>query len=60
MGQGLVSIIKICRHIYEYVNSEECPFCGKFTHEINWQEIHEQHRDWINSGKSVAQGWWSI
>lgn len=49
-----------CKHVYEYVHADICPLCGKFTHETDWDLLHEQHREWIASGKSVSQGWWSI
>lgn len=50
----------MCEHVYKIMGTDICPLCKKPTHETNWEEIHEQHRDWIASGKSVAQGWWSI
>ncbi len=50
----------MCRHVYEYVSQSICPYCGKDTHEINWQYQWELHKDWIASGKTILQGWWSI
>ena len=49
-----------CEHVYKEMNSDTCPSCGKFTHRTNWQEQHDLHKEWIASGKVVAQGWWSI
>lgn len=50
----------MCEHIYRHMGMNECPLCGKPTHETNWTEVHEQHREWIASGKATTQGWWSI
>lgn len=49
-----------CIHIYQYVNAEICPHCGRDTHETHWEEQHMLHKDWIASGKATQQGWWSI
>jgi hypothetical protein len=50
----------MCEHIYKIIGMFICPKCQQFTHEIDWQKLHEQHKEWIASGKAVAQGWWSI
>ena len=50
----------ICEHVYRNMGADVCPLCGKDTHETDWQEQHKLHREWIASGKAVAQGWWSI
>ena len=50
----------ICRHVYQNMNADICPLCGKDTHETNWKEQHKLHKEWIESGKATAQGWWSI
>jgi len=57
---GLLMTAAVCHHVYEYTGKDLCPSCGKPTHEINWDLTHEQHRDWISSGKATLQGWWSI
>ena len=49
-----------CKHVYEDVGAEICPICGKCAHTTNWQEQWKLHKEWIASGKAVAQGWWSI
>jgi hypothetical protein len=49
-----------CRHVYEYVKADICPDCGNYTNEINWEEQHKLHKEWISSGKASSQGWWSI
>lgn len=49
-----------CEHVYRHMGTAECSVCGAPTNEINWVQIHEQHRDWIASGKAQPQGWWSI
>ena len=51
---------KFCKHVYEDVGSEVCPFCRGYTHKTNWEEQHRLHKEWIASGKATAQGWWSI
>jgi len=50
----------MCEHVYRNMGADICPKCGKPTREINWQEQWELHKEWIASGKAVAQGWWSI
>lgn len=50
----------MCEHIYKEVKADICPLCNKPTHSTNWKLIAEQHKEWIASGKAVAQGWWSI
>lgn len=49
-----------CDHVYQDVGSDTCPHCGSHTHRTNWEEQHRLHKEWIASGKAVAQGWWSI
>jgi len=50
----------LCDHVYKDVGSDTCPHCDSNTHRINWEEQHALHREWVASGKAVAQGWWSI
>lgn len=49
-----------CEHVYKYMGENPCPKCGGETHETNWKHQWELHKEWIASGKAVAQGWWSI
>jgi hypothetical protein len=61
---------KKCRHIYEYVNAEICPDCGRDTHEADFEttaKIIRQH--YINGNDKpyicdICNGtiriWWSI
>lgn len=53
-------MVKYCVHIYQNMGVPICPLCNNDTHEIDWQEQHRLHREWIASGKATAQGWWSI
>ena len=52
--------IQNCRHIYEDVGLDICPYCNKDTHETYWAYQHELHRQWIAEGKAERQGWTSI
>lgn len=52
--------MKYCEHVYRDMRTDVCPLCGKELNETDWALIHKQHRDWIDSGKAVPQGWWSI
>ena len=49
-----------CKHIYEYIGSEICPDCGRYTHETDFQEQIRLHQEWVASGKAKFGGWWSI
>lgn len=49
-----------CEHVYKEMGSDTCPKCGDPTRRTNWEEQHALHKEWITSGKAVAQGWWSI
>lgn len=49
-----------CEHVYKNMNANPCPKCGGETHEIDWKYAAQLHKEWIASGKAVAQGWWSI
>lgn len=51
---------EMCEHVYRHMGKPECPLCGKNTHEINWKEVSDQHKEWIDSGKATYGGWWSI
>jgi rRNA maturation protein Nop10 len=41
-----------CNHVYEYVNAEICPLCGRYTHEPNYELQNKLHRQWIAEGKN--------
>lgn len=49
-----------CKHVYEYVGKDLCPYCGGDTHEPDWKFQEELHKEWIASGKATQQGWWSV
>lgn len=52
----------VCEHVYKNVGAVVCPHCGSATHEVNWPEVHEQHRAWkewiIDNPQEIT--WWSI
>ena len=50
----------MCDHVYNNTGFAICPLCGVATREVDWKLQEEQRKDWIASGKAVAQGWWSI
>jgi rRNA maturation protein Nop10 len=60
----------ICHHIYEIVNADICPSCGRDTHEINWNIPAEELRRHYSEGNYIEyicpedggtiRGWWSI
>lgn len=49
-----------CEHVYRDVRKNPCPICGGDSHITDFELIHKQHKEWIASGKAIAQGWWSI
>lgn len=58
-----------CRHIYEYIGSEICPDCGRYTHETDVSIQIKLHKQWIEDGKHLhmqcpqggtIRGWWDI
>ena len=51
-----------CKHIYEYVNAPKCPYCGKDTHEPNWEEQRKLRKEWLKKNPNAWRqvGWWSI
>jgi hypothetical protein len=53
-------ITMYCNHVYNDTGFDICPDCNEPTHEINWKEQAELHKEWIDSGKAVYGGWWSI
>ena len=54
--------LKKCKHIYEYVNAKICPFCGRDTHEPDWQKINAENQQWLKDNPEAwrSVGWWSI
>ena len=61
---------KKCKHVYEYVNAPICPYCGKDTHENNWEINAMLVRDNYTNGNhekhlcekcgGTIRGWWDI
>jgi len=58
----IASTNKKCRHIYEYVNAEVCPDCGRYTHEPDWKAISYYNKQWLKDNPDAWRnvGWWSI
>lgn len=55
-----MGLLEHCEHVYRDMRTNPCPNCGKETHVTDWTEQHKLHKEWVASGKAVAQGWWSI
>ena len=61
---------KKCKHIYEYVNAPICPYCGRDTHEPDWESINLEIKEHYATGSHLhsicpveggtIRGWWSI
>lgn len=61
---------KYCKHVYEYVDSDICPYCGKNTCEPNRELDSKLFKEYYASGKHLQwkcpveggtiRGWWSI
>jgi hypothetical protein len=49
-----------CEHVYKNMGKDLCPKCGGYTHEANWKQQYKLHKEWIDSGKTTVQGWFSI
>jgi rRNA maturation endonuclease Nob1 len=49
-----------CEHVYKEMDTDVCPLCGMPTHRVDWKKAAELHKEWIDSGKAVTQGWSSI
>ena len=50
-----------CAHVYENRGVDICDLCGKDTHEINWAQQNELHRQWkLEHPNATSDGWWSI
>ena len=53
--------LTFCRHVYENVGEYICPYCGKNTHEINWEEQNNFNKKWREENPDAKYGgWWSI
>lgn len=60
MDPNIGGFRKKCKHIYENVGSEICPYCGRDTHETDWTYQAQLHKQWHEEGKATYGGWWSI
>ena len=50
-----------CEHVYKLTGVNPCPLCGKPTHEINWRQINDEHKKWVEENPNAgSDGWWSI
>lgn len=59
-----------CRHVYEYVYSDTCPDCGRYTHETDLELAHKLFVEYYQSDEpkkyvcpidgGTIRGWWSI
>jgi RecJ-like exonuclease len=60
----------ICRHVYDYVNAEICPDCGRDTHEADFKtsaRLIREHYEKGNDKQYICEEcngtirvWWSI
>jgi len=51
----------MCRHVYEEMNTDICPDCGKFTHRTDWQLQNKLAKEWREANPNAGfGGWWSI
>ena len=58
-----------CRHVYERIDKDICPDCGRATHETDFELQRTLHETWMREGKAdwnicpqggTLRGWWSI
>lgn len=50
-----------CEHVYKLTGVDPCPLCGKPTHEINWRQVNDAHKQYkIDNPNATSDGWWSI
>jgi len=59
-----------CRHVYEYVNADICPDCGRYTHEPDRDLDRRLFKEYYLSDEpkkyicpvegGTIRGWWSI
>ena len=43
---------KKCNHVYQYVHTEVCSNCGRYTHEPKYELHSKLHKQWINDGNN--------
>ena len=61
---------KSCIHVYQYVDSEVCPYCGRYTHEPDRDLDRKLFNEYYESDEpkkyicptegGTIIGWWSI
>lgn len=59
-----------CKHVYEDVGADICPYCGKDTHRTDFKLIAALYEKWWADGNAdwsickecggTIRGWWSI
>jgi rRNA maturation protein Nop10 len=59
-----------CKHVYEYVGAEICPYCGKDTHEPDMKLQAKLYKQYYDEGKHLKykcdhcggtiRVWWDI
>jgi hypothetical protein len=59
-----------CRHVYEYINMDICPDCGRYTHELDRALDRKLFKEYYASDEpkkykcpiegGTIRGWWSI
>ena len=49
-----------CEHVYKLTGVDPCPLCGKPTHEINWRQMNDEHKKWVEENPNHEYVWWSI
>lgn len=52
----------VCHHVYENTGYDDCPTCGKPTHEVNWKFQNALMKKWLKDNPDAWKtvGWWSI
>lgn len=51
----------ICEHVYKNMDTEICPLCAQFTHDINWTVQNKLQEEWkMNNPDAGYIGWTSI
>jgi predicted Fe-S protein YdhL (DUF1289 family) len=51
----------MCIHIYQNVDSDICPYCGRDTHEVDYNKQRELKEKWkLENPDAKYGGWWSI
>jgi hypothetical protein len=50
-----------CDHIYRDRDEEICSDCGRWTHQMNWEQQNRINRKWLKDNPEAKYGgWWSI